>query len=127
MQKKILALLLMVVLCVSSAMTSTAAEKTNINPYLKDEPDLHEYRDKRPESVDDNYAGLISDQYGWWYIKDGKYMTDYTGIYSWKNVRYYIEDGRVRWLYTGFYQDENDIWYITNGINDPTFTKIVQD
>ena len=47
MQKKILALLLMVVLCVSSAMTSTAAEKTNINPYLKDEPDLHEYRDKR--------------------------------------------------------------------------------
>ncbi len=69
--------------------------------------------------VQTGFTGLsnFSNQYGWWYIKDGKVDFSRNSVDKNKNGWWYVVGGKVQFGFTGLanYKNENGWWYIQNG------------
>ena len=74
-----------------------------------------------------NYTGMASNEYGWWYYKDGFIDFTYTGLacneYGW----WYFRNGQIDFNYTGLVQNEYGWWYVRNGAVDFNYTGLVYD
>ena len=62
-----------------------------------------------------NYTGVAQNEYGWWYFKNGTVDFDYTGVAQNEFGWWRIENGAVNFDYNGVASNEFGSWYIRNG------------
>ena len=61
------------------------------------------------------YTGMAKNDYGWWYMKNGKLNTSYTGVginaYGW----WYMKNGKLDLTYTGTVKYNGQNYAVING------------
>ncbi len=81
--------------------------------------------------VQTNFTGLADyrNDYGWWYIRDGKVDFSANTVAKNKNGWYYVLDGKVQFGFTGLADYRNDYgwWYILDGKVDFSYNGIAQN
>ena len=97
--------------------------------------------------VDRSYTNVITNGYGWWYVRNGEVDFNYTGLAQnesgwWRIVNgavdftctsvvnseygwWFVRNGQIDFTYTGLAQNENGWWRIVNGTVDFTCTSVV--
>lgn len=65
--------------------------------------------------VDTEYTGLVNNESGKWYVKNGYLDWEFTDLFCAADGWYYVMDGRVPTEYTGLVRNSEGLWYVENG------------
>jgi len=79
--------------------------------------------------VDYTYFGVASNEYGTWYVKNGKLITSINGIAQCGSSKdfYYFRNGRVDESVNGFVKNSYGYWYFVNGKIDFEYVGLVKN
>ena len=64
------------------------------------------------DAIDTTYTGLADNQYGTWYVNNGKLDTTYTGMYKSAMGWVYLNKGKLDTKYTGLATNTYGTWYM---------------
>ncbi len=78
-------------------------------------------------NLNEEYTGLIQNQYGWYYAQNGILNREYEGLAENKYGWWYIRNGGVDWKYEGLAENKYGWWYIRNGTVAWDYTGTVTD
>lgn len=76
--------------------------------------------------LDSGYTGICTNEYGKWYVKNGKVDMLQSGLFKINNVWYYVKDNKLQLNYTGLANNVSGTWYVKNGIVDLKTTGLVK-
>jgi len=83
--------------------------------------------DRTTGEVSEDYVGLLENEYGWWFVRNGQVDFSFNGIVQNKNGKWLVTEGAVNFDYSGEQTYEDTVYVIENGqvteINPVTFSE----
>ncbi len=73
----------------------------------------------------EEFTGLADNEFGSWYVRDGKVMMDLHDMVLVEGTRYMIKGGCVDTGFTGITKQQGVYYFFTQGVNDLEFTGLV--